>query len=145
MPTIDITVSGPVGCGKSALMTEILVTLKAIGVDAEIVGQVPYDTGGDPAAMLDMYRDKMRVVIAEGFSPSSRHIDELEREAGDLSRALDRAHTILSNMALEHTTGWRGIFARWPIHHEPLRNDARRALPQIRAALNIEEPPHATD
>ena len=58
-----------------------------------------------------------------------------------LERALDCAHTILSNMAEEHTTGWRGIFARWPIHHEPLRNDAQRSLSQIRAALGYNDTP----
>ncbi|SFJ68372.1 hypothetical protein [Methylobacterium brachiatum] len=61
---------------------------------------------------------------------------EAKREECERLRAsLEWARSILGNMALEHTTGWRGIFARWPIHHEPLRNDARAVLPIIDAAL----------
>lgn len=41
----------------------------------------------------------------------------------------DRACVILSNMCMEQT-GWRSFFRRWPIHHEPLRNDAGRLLKQ---------------
>lgn len=48
-----------------------------------------------------------------------------------LRNTLGRCRTVLNNMALEHKTGWRSIFARWPIHHEPLRNDARNLLPII--------------
>lgn len=52
-----------------------------------------------------------------------------------LRAALGRARDILGNMALEHETGWRSVFARWPIHHEPLRSDARAVLPIINAVL----------
>lgn len=45
--------------------------------------------------------------------------------------ALTRAQTILENMAMENVNPWR----RWPIHHEPLRADAKALLPVIRAAL----------
>jgi hypothetical protein len=55
--------------------------------------------------------------------------------------ALERAHTVLSNMALEHKTGWRSIFARWPISHEPLRADARNVLPIIEAAIENTDAP----
>ena len=60
--------------------------------------------------------------------------DEIERQAAELRslRAVLRcAETILSNMAEENNS----MFNRWPIHHEPLRADARNLLPQIRAAL----------
>ncbi len=57
--------------------------------------------------------------------------DEIER----LRRALERARTILGNMAKENPPviafGWQ----RWPISHEPLRADARRLLPDIDAIL----------
>jgi hypothetical protein len=56
---------------------------------------------------------------------------EIER----LREALRRAETILSNMAEENNS----MFNRWPIHHEPLRADARNLLPQIRAALGEKE------
>ncbi len=39
----------------------------------------------------------------------------------------DRAERILWNLALEYT-GWRGLFRRWHITSEPLRNDASRLL-----------------
>ncbi|WP_315789825.1 hypothetical protein, partial [Bradyrhizobium sp. SZCCHNR3027] len=46
--------------------------------------------------------------------------------------ALERCRTVLGNMALENEGA---IFNRWPINHEPLRNDARGLLPIIDAAL----------
>ena len=49
--------------------------------------------------------------------------------------ALQRADVILANMAWENTGFWSSIFRRWPINHEPLRNDARNALPEIRRAI----------
>lgn len=50
--------------------------------------------------------------------------------------ALKRAETILSNMAEERTGFWNSIFGRrWPVNHEPLRSDARNALPEIRRAI----------
>lgn len=60
---------------------------------------------------------------------------EAQEQADRLHSALERARNILGNMALEHETGWRSVFARWSIHHEPLRADARGALPQIDAAI----------
>lgn len=53
--------------------------------------------------------------------------------------ALERAETILANMALENETtgilGWISLFSRWAISDEPLRVDAAAALPEIRRAL----------
>ena len=48
--------------------------------------------------------------------------------------ALERAEVILKNMAMENV-GWRSVFGRWPISHEPLRRDAHWALPEISRAL----------
>ena len=47
---------------------------------------------------------------------------------------LERCRTILANIALEREPKW-GIGMRWPIHHEPLRHDARNILPEIDRAL----------
>lgn len=56
-----------------------------------------------------------------------------EREAiADFSRLLLRCRTVLGNMALENEGA---IFNRWPINHEPLRNDARHLVPLIDEAL----------
>lgn len=50
--------------------------------------------------------------------------------------ALERAEVILANMAEERPGFWAGLFGRrWPINHEPLRGDARNALPEIRRAI----------
>ena len=60
--------------------------------------------------------------------------EEMKQQRAEIERlrdALRRAETILSNMAEENNS----MFDRWPIHHEPLRADARNLLPQIRAAL----------
>jgi hypothetical protein len=51
-----------------------------------------------------------------------------------LRATLVRCQTVLSNMALENERAWLGI-GRWPIHHEPLRADARHLLPDIERVL----------
>ena len=66
-------------------------------------------------------------------------LTDAEKEVAALRGVLVRCRTILGNMALEHETGWRSVFARWPIGHEPLRADARHLLPVIDAALGIDE------
>lgn len=51
-------------------------------------------------------------------------------------RALERAQVILRNMADERPGFWASLFGRrWLISHEPLRADARNALPEINAAI----------
>ena len=49
-----------------------------------------------------------------------------------LHSVLERARCILNNMAWENAGA---IFNRWPISHEPLRNDARNLLPEADATL----------
>ena len=50
----------------------------------------------------------------------------------DSNLMLRRAHMILSNMALENELHWWEFWkSRWPISHEPLRNDARNLVKQI--------------
>ncbi len=57
---------------------------------------------------------------------------------GELRRivsVLERARTILGNMAQENEPG---VFVRrWPINHEPLRADARNLLPEIDGVLKV--------
>lgn len=52
-----------------------------------------------------------------------------------LEDVLRRARTVLANMAQENE-GIRVVLKRWPIDHEPLRNDARHLLPLIDEALS---------
>ena len=77
----------------------------------------------DPADVADHPRHHETIGMVN-FEPFAR-IEELES-------VLRRCRTVLGNMALENETA---IFNRWPINHEPLRNDARRLLPVIDAAL----------
>lgn len=67
MSVVNVIVSGPVGSGKSALAFEILAALRAIGVNAEVVGQSPGDVDGDPAGNLEIYRDGLKVIISENL------------------------------------------------------------------------------
>ena len=54
--------------------------------------------------------------------------------------ALDRARTVLGNMAAENEGTFGAFFGRWPIHHEPLRGDAKRLLPIIDDVLALLTP-----
>jgi hypothetical protein len=62
---VAITASGPVGCGKSAVLGEIEIALRAIGLDVVWVGgdQEKRLTHADWQHDLDMYRP--RVVLTE--------------------------------------------------------------------------------
>ncbi len=51
-------------------------------------------------------------------------------ELAQLVGALERARTILGNMAKENT-GQFAFLRRWPINHEPLRADAKAFLPVL--------------
>lgn len=64
---VNVIVSGPVGGGKSALCLEILGALRAIGVEAEVVGQTRGDVDGDPIRSLEIYRDKLKVIVSESL------------------------------------------------------------------------------
>jgi len=66
--TVTVTVSGPVGCGKSAIYGEIEIALKAIGVTVVHADQVAFQaekntTHADWADALDLY--KPSVVLVE--------------------------------------------------------------------------------
>jgi len=74
-------------------------------------------------------------LYASGGVERDHEMERLRDENERLRQALGRTRNVLGNMAAEHETGWRSIFARWPIHHEPLRSDARHLLPVINAAL----------
>lgn len=53
----------------------------------------------------------------------------------ELINVLERAQTILANMAKENPPNIMFGFQRWPISHEALRADARNLLPEIETAL----------
>ena len=57
--------------------------------------------------------------------------EALLREAGGVVR---RARNVLNNMAMENKGAWWPS-ARWPIHHEPLRSDAKNVVPVLDAFL----------
>jgi hypothetical protein len=61
------------------------------------------------------------------------HIGRLTRERDALIHVLRRCQMVLSNMALENEGA---LFKRWPIHHEPLRSDAKHLLPLVEATLD---------
>lgn len=67
MATVNVIVSGPVGSGKSAMCLEILAALRAIGVEAEVVGVDDYDVAGDAISALEIYRKTLKVVISENL------------------------------------------------------------------------------
>lgn len=63
MRSVTVTVSGDVGCGKSAICGEIEIALRAIGID------VHWDDAGekrmthaDWQQALDLYRPRVRIV-----------------------------------------------------------------------------------
>ena len=71
-------------------------------------------------------------LIEQGYDPPVDPIAALYARVAKLEAALVRCKTVLGNMALENEGA---TFNRWPISHEPLRNDARNLLPVIDAAL----------
>jgi hypothetical protein len=85
----------------------------------------------------------------DGLSCAAQIVWAQHRRAGKakaeivrLRVILERARTILGNMALEHPpdNGWSFyIRSRWPISHEPLRADAKGLLPVINEALGTEQ------
>lgn len=67
-----------------------------------------------------------------------KHIARLTKHRDVLTHVLQRCQMLASNMAMENEGA---IFNRWPIHHEPLRSDAKHLLPLINAALDtVPEP-----
>ena len=107
MAVVNVIVNGPVGSGKSALMLEILVALKAIGVNAEVVGQNRSDVDGDPSRALDIYREGLKVIIAEDTVPSS----VIEERIGGAYEMPDGRQFWLDNATAREITrrvqGWR--------------------------------------
>jgi hypothetical protein len=52
---------------------------------------------------------------------------------------LSRARTILGNLAAENDLKWWEFWKpRWPIHHEPLRSDAKNLIREIDDYWNSE-------
>lgn len=50
----------------------------------------------------------------------------------EADRLLERARTVLFNMAMENERKWWQFWiARWQINHEPLRGDARNVVNAI--------------
>lgn len=67
MSEITVTVSGPVGCGKSAIAGEIEIALKAVGVPvryADTAGAISEKrmTGADWTGYIEMYSPSVVIV-----------------------------------------------------------------------------------
>lgn len=75
MAEITISVTGPVGSGKSAVCGEIEILCRALGLDVmwERSAQEKNLTGADWTAALELYRPTVRIVeravIAQGPKP----------------------------------------------------------------------------
>lgn len=85
--------------------------------------------------------EKVRTVTVghDSLGPTglTLHITAQERDAIlNAFTTLERCRTILENMAKENEGIVRWLGNRWPIHHEPLRVDAKALLPIIDEALN---------
>lgn len=59
-----------------------------------------------------------------------------EAEIERLRRLLGRGVTILDNMAKENKPAIAFGWKRWPVHHEPLRADAKNLLAELRISLS---------
>lgn len=74
--TVNVIVSGPVGCGKSAIVEEIAIALKAIGLKVDFADpravQSERNMVGDHADSLDLYRDDIRVEVSESLFTESQ-------------------------------------------------------------------------
>lgn len=73
MTEITVTVSGPVGCGKSAIAGEIEIALRAVGIPVRFADEKgdreeKNMTGADWTGYLEMYQPS--VVIVEQIGPS---------------------------------------------------------------------------
>ena len=73
MSEVTVTVSGPVGSGKSAILGEIEIALKAIGVPVRYANMVEEQfeknvRGADWQGDLELY--KPSVVLVESIAPS---------------------------------------------------------------------------
>lgn len=83
MNEVTITVSGPVGSGKSALLGEIEILLKAIGIPLRYADPVTAQseknmTHGDWQEYLDMYKPSVVLVEAITKTPAQPQLSDEE-------------------------------------------------------------------
>jgi hypothetical protein len=87
---VQIIVSGPVGCGKSAIVEEIAVALKAIGIEVSFADpravQSERNMVGDHIGSLEIYRKGIRVEISESLFIQS----QIEQRIGGAYEMPDR-------------------------------------------------------
>lgn len=76
--TVRVIIDGPVGCGKSALVEEVAIALKALGLDVRFGDpsevQQERNMAPDHIQSLDIYRDGIEVVVEERLS-AERHVE----------------------------------------------------------------------
>lgn len=81
MNEVTITVSGPVGSGKSALLGEIEIMLKAIGIPLRYADPVAAQseknmTHADWQKYLDMYKPSVVLVEASAHPPAQPQLSD---------------------------------------------------------------------
>jgi hypothetical protein len=80
---ITVTVSGPVGCGKSAIAGEIEIALLALGVPVRFADEEAWQTEknmthADWADYIDMYNPSVVIVERPPHPPRDRRDDDDE-------------------------------------------------------------------
>lgn len=79
--TVNIIVTGPVGCGKSAIVEEIHIALKALGLEVAFADpravQSERNMVGDHQDGLDLYRDGIRVEVGEVLFTESQIMERV--------------------------------------------------------------------
>jgi len=77
MSEITVTISGPVGCGKSAIAGEIEIALRAVGVPVRFADEKEMHseknmTGADWTGYLEMYKPSVVIVEQTPWHSSSK-------------------------------------------------------------------------
>ena len=135
-------------------MSDILADIKAVSKLngdtyslAEVLGLIRRSANEIELLRAAINRTPVKVVAGPIYGdpqepPDVPHYDDRQQIAditlGELravASALERARTVLGNMAREND---HGVFVRrWPINHEPLRANARDLLPTIDEAIRV--------
>lgn len=78
-------------------------------------------------------------LVVRAYVQCPECIERDDKDAELFRTALQDCLVVLRNMALENRESLNPFKTRWPIHHEPLRADARALVPRIEALLKKPE------